>query len=81
MNNKKDKTSLTDIKDGQTGIIVSILGGRQATKRLADLGLTTGMEIIVLRRTFFSGPIQIEVCGSKLVLGRGLASKIMVELK
>jgi ferrous iron transport protein A len=81
MNNKKDKTSLTDIKDGQTGIIVSILGGRKAAKRLADLGLTTGMEIIVLRRTFFSGPIQIEVCGSKLVLGRGLASKIMVELK
>ncbi len=81
MNNKKDKTSLTDIKDGQTGIIVSILGGRKATKRLADLGLTTGTEIKVLRRTLFSGPVQIEVCGSKLVLGRGLASKIMVELK
>jgi Fe2+ transport system protein FeoA len=29
----------------------------------------------------FSGPLQIEVCGSRLVLGRGLASKITVELK
>ena len=81
MNNIKDITSLTDIKDGQTGIIVSILGGRKAAKRLADLGVTTGTEIKVLRRTLFSGPVQIEVCGSKLVLGRGLASKIIVKLK
>jgi ferrous iron transport protein A len=81
MHTKKDKTSLTDIKDGKTGIIVSILGGRMAAKRLADLGLTTGTEIIVIGRTMFSGPIQIEVCGSRLVLGSGLASKIMVELK
>jgi len=29
----------------------------------------------------FSGPVQIEVSGSKLVLGRGLASKIQVKLK
>ena len=81
MDNKKDKTSLNDMKDGQTGIIVSILGGRKAAKRLADLGLTTGTEIIVLRRTLFSGPVQIEVCGSRLVLGKGLALKIIVELK
>jgi ferrous iron transport protein A len=81
MNNKKNITSLTDIKDGRTGIIISILGGRNATKRLADLGLTTGTEIKVLRRAFSSGPIEIEVCGSKLVLGRGIASKIIVELK
>jgi ferrous iron transport protein A len=81
MDNKKDKTILTDIKDGETGIIVSVLGGRMLTKRLADLGLSSGTEIKVLRRTLFSGPIQIEVCGSKLVLGRGLASKILVELK
>ena len=79
MNNKKDKANLTDIKDGQTGIIVSILSERKVTKRLADLGLTPGTEIKVLRRTLFSGPIQIEVCGSKLVLGRGLALKIIVE--
>lgn len=81
MNNEKNKTSLTDMKDGQTGIIVSIFAGRKATKRLADLGLTTGTEIEVLRTTLFSGPVQIEVCGSKLVLGRGLASKIIVEVK
>jgi ferrous iron transport protein A len=70
--------SLTDIKDGQSGIIVSVLGGKMLTKRLADLGLTTGTEIKVIGRTLFSGPIQIEVSGSRLVIGQGLASKIIV---
>ncbi|MCU0473138.1 MAG: ferrous iron transport protein A [Bacteroidales bacterium] len=73
--------SLIDIKDGRSGIIISVLGGRILTKRLADLGLTTGTEIKVIGRTLFSGPVQIEVCGSRLVIGRGLASKITVELK
>ena len=81
MNNKNNETSLTELEDGQTAIIVLVLGGRILTKRLADLGLTSGTAIKVIRRTLFSGPVQIEVSGSRLVLGRGLASKIFVVLK
>jgi Fe2+ transport system protein FeoA len=77
----KKKMSLTELKDNQTGIIITILGGEKAAKRLADLGLTPGTEITVTGRTFFSGPVRIDVFGSKLVLGRGLASKIMVKIK
>lgn len=79
--NKKDLMSLIDIHDGESAVIVSVHGGRMLSKRLADLGLTTGTEIKVLRRTLFSGPIQVEVSGSRLVLGRGLASKILVQMK
>ena len=81
MNYKENKKSLTELEDGQTGIIVSVAGGRMLTKRLADLGLNSGTEIKIIRRSLFSGPVQVEVAGSRLVLGRGLASKIMVELK
>ena len=81
MHNAKDNTALTDLEDGQTGIIVSIAGGKEASKRLADLGLNPGTEIKVIGRIMFSGPVQIEVCGSKLVLGKGLASKILIEFK
>ena len=79
MDQNKEQISLTDLQDGQTGIIVSITGGKMSTKRLADLGLTPGKEIRIIRKTLFSGPIQIEVCGSRLVLGRGLALKIIIE--
>ncbi len=81
MNHNEKTVILTEVKEGQTGIIVSVLSGRKLLKRLADLGITTGTEIKVSRKSLFSGPVQIEVCGSKLVLGRGLASKILVEAK
>ena len=73
--------SLSDREDGKTGIIVSVLGGKMLTKRLADLGITAGKEVKVIRKTLFSGPVQVEVAGSKLVIGWGLASKIMVEVR
>ena len=79
MKDEKNKTALTEMEDGQTGIIVSVLGGKVLTKRLADLGITSGTEVRIIRRTLFSGPVQVEVAGSRLVLGNGLASKILVE--
>lgn len=79
--NSTDKFILTELEDGQAGIIVSITGGEKALKRLADLGLSPGTEIKVLRKGLFSGPVQVEATGSKLVIGRGLASKIIIELK
>jgi len=80
-NDTKKEIRLTDMKEGQTGIIFEIAGGRMATKRVADMGLTPGKEIKVIRKTLFSGPVQIEANGSKLVLGNGLASKIMITPK
>jgi len=81
MNNNSSSISLADLENGQTGIIISMHDGKKASKRLADLGLKPGTEITVRSRTLFSGPVQIEANGSKLVLGRGLANKIIVELK
>ena len=81
MNSKEDRKSLTELEDGQTAVIVSVQGGKILTKRLADLGITSGTVVKVIRKTLFSGPVQVEVAGSRLVLGWGLASKILTELK
>jgi ferrous iron transport protein A len=81
MNTEIKKISLMKLADGQKGIIITILGGSNASKRLADLGLTPGSEISVIGRAMFSGPVRVEAGGSRLVIGRGLASKIIVELK
>lgn len=77
---KNNQVSLAELEDGQTAVIVSVLGGRMLIKRLADLGITSGTEVKIIRKTLFSGPVQVEVAGSRLVLGRGLAGKIMAEL-
>lgn len=74
-----NEISLIKLREGEVAEIISVIGGRMATKRLADLGLILGTKIKVLRKAPFWGPIEIEVRGSKLVLGRGLASKILVK--
>jgi ferrous iron transport protein A len=74
-------TRLTDLEEGQKGIILEIAGGKHSSKRLADLGLAPGVEITMTTTSFFSGPLQISVCGSKLVIGHGLASRILIEPK
>jgi Fe2+ transport system protein FeoA len=77
---ENNMTILTNMRDGQAGTVISIDAGKKATKRLADLGLIPRKEIKVLRKTLFSGPVEIQVSGSRLVIGRGLASKIVVEV-
>ncbi|MCC6024622.1 MAG: ferrous iron transport protein A [Thaumarchaeota archaeon] len=50
-----------------------------AAKRLADLGILPGARIKVVRKAPLGGPIEIEVHGSRFMIGRGLASRIIVE--
>lgn len=52
-----------------------------AVKRLADLGILTGTRIKVVRKAPFGGPIEIEVGGSRFMIGRRLAERILVEVK
>ena len=75
---------LTALKDGEAGIIMSISGGGYGKrwgfkKRLADLGLTPGTRIIVVKAAPFHGPIEVLVRGSRLALGRGISDRIRVK--
>ena len=76
---EKKQKFLIDLKEGQRATIISISGGRGAAQRLADLGLTPETKIKVISAAPFAGPVEIEVRGSKLALGQGIASKIIVE--
>jgi len=70
--------SLIDLKNGEEGRIFSMEGGRGVVRRLEDMGLTPGTKIKVKRSAPFSGPIEIMVRDSCLVIGRGMAMKIFV---
>lgn len=74
------KSCLADLKAGERAEIINFRGGRRAVKRLADLGLSPGTEVKVTKRAPLWGPLEIEVRGSRLALGRGLARKVIVRL-
>lgn len=51
---------------------------RHFQKRLEDMGLTPGTNIKVTKSAPFHGPLELEVRGSRLALGRGMAERILV---
>ena len=70
---------LTEIPVQKKVRIVDIFGGRNARQTLAQMGIGVGSQVIVRRNAPFSGPILVENHGTTVAIGRGLASKIMVE--
>ena len=51
------------------------------TKRLADLGLTPGTKVTVVKSAPFNGPLEVCFRGSRLAIGRGMASRILVDVE
>jgi Fe2+ transport system protein FeoA len=49
-------------------------------RRLMDLGLTPGAKVEVIKSAPFNGPLEIMVRGSRIALGRCVASRIKVEV-
>jgi len=70
---------LTECENGEEVVVLRVNAGRNAKTRLANLGLVPGVKIKKTKNAPFKGPLEIIVKGSSLVIGRGLASKIIVE--
>lgn len=71
-------TYLTECESGEEVIVLSVNTGYRAKTRLANLGVVPGVKIRKTKNAPFNGPLEIKVKGSSLVLGRGLASRIIV---
>lgn len=71
-------TYLTECESGEEVIVLSVNAGYRAKTRLANLGIVPGVKVKKMKDAPFRGPIEIKVRGSSLVLGRGLASRILV---
>ena len=69
---------LTMVTAGKTVRLVGVRAGHELLGRLAALGLVPGVEIEVVNHSL-RGPFIVSVKGSRVMLGRGMAHKIMVE--
>jgi len=69
---------LSKIKQGQTVKLVKINAGRGLRMRLASMGILPDVTITVLNNRQL-GPFMINVKGTKVMLGRGMADKVLVK--
>ncbi len=71
---------LSELEPGEEGVVVKILGRGPVVRRMADMGLTPGTRVKVLRKAPLRDPIEFEVRGYNLSLRRDEASLVLVEV-
>ena len=79
MNLKASVKPLALLDEGREGIVVDIIGGRGAMRNLLALGIVPGIKIKVLGNR--GGTLLVLINGSRFVIGRGLAMKVIVHAK
>jgi ferrous iron transport protein A len=60
--------------------VLCVTSDHGANRRLAQLGIVAGEVVEVRRSAPLGGPILVEVHGSTVALGRGLARKVLVRM-
>ncbi|PUA31949.1 MAG: hypothetical protein B7O98_08155 [Zestosphaera tikiterensis] len=70
---------LSTAQEGSLVRVVNVMSGKGLMLRLAELGITPG-SIVRVVKVFGSGPILLDVKGSRIAIGRGAAMKIFVEV-
>ena len=68
------------LKDGRSAVIKDIEGGYGMKKRLSDLGLVKGLQVMAVKNDD-TGPMIISIREGRLAVGKGMSLKIMVEEK
>ena len=74
---QKQLRPLSKVRAGETVKLAKIDAGRGLKSRLTAMGLVSDVEITVVSDGQ-PGPFVISVKGCKMMLGRGMAHKIMV---
>jgi len=72
----KEPIPLIALRENETGIINAVSGGKALTSRLAGMGIVPNAKIRVRRSR--GGPIIVEVADTRVALGEGEASRILV---
>jgi len=68
-----------DLKEHKKGKVSFIRGDYKVIRRLLDMGITIGAIISVIKVAPLGGPVEVAIRGSKLALGRDIASNVFVE--
>jgi ferrous iron transport protein A len=63
---------------GQNGVVRDIIGGKGVWQRLTGMGLVRGITVRMVKNDG-CGPLIVALGEGRLVLGRGIAQKVMVE--
>jgi len=71
---------LTQLEEGESGVVVDIQGGYGLVRRLESLGIRVGKKVTKVSSQFMRGPITVRIDNSQVALGFGMARKIIIRV-
>ena len=71
--------ALSTLAPGESATIVAVHTEEPLHQRLLAMGFRTGKQIEVIRKARFSGPLQVRIGTTDILLRRNEADKIKVE--
>ena len=74
------KKVLSDFTVGERGKIVTVSGEGRVRRRLFDMGVTPGAELVMRKKAPLGDPIEITIRGYELTLRKVEAACVEVEL-
>jgi len=77
---QNEQLTLAEMRTGQTGTVVGVLGGRGLIQRLDAMGIRPGKKVTKVSSTLFRGPVMLRVNSTQVAVGFGMARKILVEV-
>ena len=72
------QTTLATLHPGETATIVAILAEEALHQRLLAMGFRSGKQIELIRMASFSGPLQVRIGTTDILLRRNEAAKVTV---
>jgi ferrous iron transport protein A len=71
--------TLKNLKPGDKAVIVKVLGEGAIRRRLLDMGVTRGAEVLVRKVAPLGDPIEVNIRGYELSFRKSEAESIIVE--
>jgi ferrous iron transport protein A len=74
------KRAAAELAIGQSGRVLRVTGDGEVTRRLLEMGVTPGVEIVCLGAAPLGDPLEFELRGYRLSLRKAEAQQIEIEL-
>ena len=73
--------TLDEFSIGETGIIKTVAGEGKIRRRLFDMGVTPGAEVMLRKKAPLGDPLEITIRGYELTLRKTEAACVTMEVK
>ena len=71
--------TLTNLSEGETAVIQTFNAGLNLQSRLVEMGILPGVEIRLIKKAPFKGPIAFKIRGYEVSLRYGDAEQILLQ--